>query len=654
MIHENIQEDQPMLKRYRTGIAATTIWIGAVGMLALPDARAADAPIKSEPKIGAKVEAEISSPSTNSVVDALARQMTFVEALANGNDETGKPILDTSYKSSTLQMLARLQRNVEDKDYRNAVQTCDNIGGYPATTIFRKAIKDLSSLISAQMRNDFATSLSEVRTMLADLPAACASAKNLEELQALADRIQQAQNMLNRLASGSDTPLVYALRDSLSSASNMLREWSNLKASEETGDDARALEALNRITSMASGPWAGSPEIAKKQERLQAAIADKVDKAAADVRVALIKATTSKDLQTVRTDFNRQFNKLRRATGDDSYAQQQLETLRNVLNAWGRILSAEEQGDLPMAIQNLSAIENDYYGRNDPQIQSVVSTKRDALLRKLLDQPPRSGDDPFIKIVGDEMEKVDSLEKLIDLKRRILPLQYTFASARYGGSASQQEIQALVADIQILEALSGSAQGRPPNPYYSATGPSGSHRWKIVVNRYYTQIRLKSLTEMFELKDLSVAEGQTLDQALLQAADKAMADKQWERLSRCLDAYRGSVFGNQQPPTYLIDQISACRNFITARNLEKAGDFERAAVTYLSVLNAPAERSPVEEATREIARLRREHPEAFEKIRDLPLVSPSVTPDATPRAPTPTQIPAPKPIPTPIRRQGIE
>ena len=77
-------------------------------------------------------------------------------------------------------------------------------------------------------------------------------------------------------------------------------------------------------------------------------------------------------------------------------------------------------------------------------------------------------------------------------------------------------------------------------------------------------------------------------------------------------------FGGQTPPATLADQIDSLRHFIAARNYEKAGELEQAAASYLRVLQAPTEHTPVATATKEIARLRKAHPDIFEKLRATP------------------------------------
>ena len=125
--------------------------------------------------VPAKTEA--GATATNATTDALSRQITFVEAMMNGTDEMGKPMLDPGYKQATVQQFSRLARCVDDKNYREAVQICDSIMSYPSPAVFRKTIKELGSLISLQVKIDQSNTLAEVRSLMADLPATCAKAK---------------------------------------------------------------------------------------------------------------------------------------------------------------------------------------------------------------------------------------------------------------------------------------------------------------------------------------------------------------------------------------------------------------------------------------------------------------------------------------------
>ena len=197
----------------------------------------------------------------------------------------------------------------------------------------------------------------------------------------------------------------------------------------------------------------------------------------------------------------------------------------------------------------------------------------------------------------------------------------SYFGAYRGTSAGQGEVAALLSDLAQIEAAGNALQSRQFNVYFQAYpvyGPATTHRWKDITRRHHNALKAQIFAVIFDLGKLRHAADDTADQSLMKAADAALDDKEWERALRCLDAYRVCLFGGQTPPATLADQIDSLRHFIAARNYEKAGELEQAAASYLRVLQAPTDHTPVAAATKEIARLRKAHPEIFEKLRTTP------------------------------------
>ncbi|MBI3986531.1 MAG: hypothetical protein HY343_06410 [Lentisphaerae bacterium] len=571
----------------------------------------------------------VAAAGTNAAEDALVRQLAALLEAVSAMDDQGKPLVEPNNRQNVIHMLTRLQRNIEDKDFRNAIQTCDNLASTPVSPAFRKMIKELCAAISLRIKAEQTTLANELRGLLASIPAACAVATNQDNLQSLSVQIQLAQRSLSR-SSENDNPELSLLRNNLQNAQELVRGWGEYLAAEAAGDFTKALESLNQLLSRSSynafASFTSSPDIKKRLDRLQSAVAEDALKVIKTAREGMLKATTSREVQALSLDFTRQYSRLQQSSNRDPVLQQDIESTRNALSAWARVLNAEERGDVQAALQSLQNMENDYYGRTDIQLQNLVAPKRSALILKLLDQPAPA-DDSLVKVVSDQMAAADSPDKLIELRRRLTPLLSNYSYSRSSSGAFQAEVQSLMTDIQILENWRGALQARQygqilqlnSSPYsaYAAHYSTVPHRWKTAIDRHQNRLRAQALAAMFALKDFEVKEGQTPDEALLQAADKAAADKQWETLAVTLDAYRVAVFGSQTPPASLTDQIAACRSFIAARNYEKAGDLPRAAASYLAALNAPAKRAPVEEAFKELARLRKDHPDIFEKARTV-------------------------------------
>ena len=577
---------------------------------------------------------------------AVRTQVTALGESMDAVDEFGKPRVEQGYKQAVQRSLARLDRAIDERNPTVATQACEELLNYPSAAGFRKGVKDVSSLFSALVRAEQTNTMNQARALVTSLPTACARAATVEELQALYDRVQQTQNTLNQLNSRAEYPTANTLRNNLNSAQQGVQEWMNCLTGQAAGDEGKALESLNRLQGMGlPGDWTSSTDVVRRIEQLQASVNKRIEKAVTNVCEGLTRATSVREVQALAADFNRQYERLRRVAGNDSLMQESLEGTRNLLNHWSRVAQAEEKGDFAMALQTLASLENEYPARMDVRTQAAVAAKREALIKRLIEQPVRP-DDAMTKMVNEQVAAADTLDKLIKLRAQLASLQNIssyvnqFSQMRYGGMNGQSEISSLLADLQNLESMQTAFQAKQyalllQAPY--AYGGYATHRWRAVIARHMNTLRSSAFSAMYGLSGMDILEGQPVADALLLAADKAAANQQWERLGRCLDAYRAAAFGAQPPPSALQDQINACRSFVSAANYERVGDLDRATAAYLAVLQAPAERSPVEAAVTALARLRKEHPDLFDRARNLPPVV--VTPPAPPAVVRPAVVP---------------
>lgn len=584
------------------------------------------------------------SVATPAVADkALGAQLVALQEAVNGVDSAGKPLMDPNYRQSALQTLTRVERHIEQKDYPKAMQTLDSMSSYQTSAEFRKSLKALSTLLVAQVNARQADQVKQVRAALAEIVAACAKAKSAADLQPLLSRIQQMQSTLSS-RSDTDGTEINELRNNLSAAQDMIRQWAEVLAAENSGDLPRAVERLNQIVSSSSSWVMGDRSQAiRKLEQLQAQVRQQVEKAIQSVREAMGTATSA-DLQKAANEFNRQYERLRRAVSGDSFMSQMLENARNVIGVWLRVVAAEEVGNFGLALQLLTQVEGEYSSRMDLQTQQMTSAKRAGLVKKMIEQP-EPAEDPIVRTVTEEIARADTIEKLLNLRRRLAVLQQGSRYAGPGGPGGSSDIQNLLSELQVLESwqmavAAGQFNQLLGNPAVMASYP---HRWKPVTARFLHQLRGRALSELAGLKDLKVADGQTPEQAALQMASTAKGAKDWSTLVSCLDAYRLAAFGAQPVPAWLGDGIQAARQMLAARRFEQAGDVERAAAAYMAVLTAVSNFAPVEDALAEIGRLQKDRPDILKRIRDIP-PPPEAAPGSSGHE---TAVPHPRPTAAP-------
>lgn len=558
------------------------------------------------------------------------------DMLAN-NDEFGRPRVEPNYKSIMQHGLSRLNRAVEERNPAAALQACEEMRNHPAAPLFRKVLKDVSSACSAMQRAEQSNAVAQVRALVRRLPAACAQARTVEEVQALHSQCLEAQATLGPYLSRGDNPAVNLVRNEISSALQGVQEWMACLAAEAAGDEARALESLARIQAMSlPGEWLSS-DLVKRMERLRAVTAERIEAALVSLRQGLSNATNVTQVSALAADFNRQASRLRRAVSEDYTMQQVLEAGRSVAESWKRVLLAEQRGDVSSALQALASAESNENMRPGGDFAAMLDLKRSSLMRKMLDRPAANrDDDPLIACVDQALTAADTLEKLIALQRQLAPLASLstpvmgLSSVRSAGV--QPEIHALLTDLAMLEQMQEAVKARrfPLSVTALSGGSQRSHRWRAKVAYHFDRLSLAAVASGYELGELALGEGETVPDALLAAADAAAAAADWERLGRCLDAYRAMRFGlSASAPLRLQDQIQACRSFVAAVHYEQAGEVERAALAYAAALQAPATRSPVKAAIEALARLRREHPGLLERLSTVPTAATAPVAPAT-------------------------
>jgi hypothetical protein len=225
-------------------------------------------------------------------------------------------------------------------------------------------------------------------------------------------------------------------------------------------------------------------------------------------------------------------------------------------------------------------------------------------------------------MINDMMEKVTSIEGLTAIKQTVQNV------SRSG--YSQNDIQYLISDItsleQVTEAIKNGQYGAVFQSYTYRSSEGYQHRWKPILEKFRTNVRNAAIGGLCEIKDFEVGKDETPEKVLQGYIDKAASKKQWEQVLKYLDAYR-QAFASTGYGTvsWLTDETAAARNFITARNYEKAEEYERALLNYMAVLNSTSKRTPIDEAIDAIKKIKKNHPDAYEKASRLgvPAMQPS-------------------------------
>jgi hypothetical protein len=139
--------------------------------------------------------------------------------------------------------------------------------------------------------------------------------------------------------------------------------------------------------------------------------------------------------------------------------------------------------------------------------------------------------------------------------------------------------------------------------------------------RLKTLLLLELLPRYLELADDPQPKaGENPSEFLLRLAAEGVAQNDWARVARILDAYRLTAFGNRNAPAWVSVEIEACQQFVAGQNLEKTARFVPAIFAYQRAIKTVGKYSPHKAAADRLAILQQERPDAFAEAGKEPHV----------------------------------
>jgi hypothetical protein len=406
------------------------------------------------------------------------------------------------------------------------------------------------------------------------------------------------------------------IHSTFSLLTSIATEWAHVLSDMQSGDINKAMSTAQNLKNSYSytkvmSTSAMQKRIAEIENQHEVIIASAIAK----LKDACIKAETADELDKALDEFNVVYMKNQNGMNNNSSRslQSKMERLQQAARQWVRVVVAVENEKYQEAVQMITSMESDSYGSNALFSRKELSEKKAEFLKKSL-KSPRKENDPLVLMINDMMAKVTSIEGLTAIKQM---LQNTSRSGY-----SQNDIQYLVSDItaleQMNEAVKNGQYGTLFQAYTYRSSEGYQHKWKTLVEKYRTDVRNAAIGGLCEIKDFEVGKDETPEKVLQGYIDKAAAKKQWEQVLKYLDAYRQAFTSTGYgTASWLTDETAAARNFITARNYEKAEEYERALLNYMAVLNSTSKRTPIDEAIEAIKKIKKNHPDAYEKASRL-------------------------------------
>ena len=575
-------------------------------------------------------QAEKEAPSTPTPA-GLIKQLTAIKDMLSLSNETETATIKRVSSTRHIYGLNETEKLINSQKYDDALRTFANALDTPSSSQSGElyvAIKKFKGDISSLIAKNEETLLAEVKKIEEESVNLFPAAKTPEEIFQFQKKVEEYRMRLQRLSHSPGGQVHSEVYSKFSTLASLSTEWARVLTAVQSGDISKAASALQNFKSSSEQSIIMNSSAMQKRITEIEGMQDSIITAAiAKLKDACIKAETADELDKAIEAFNVVYMKNQSGMYNNSNRslQSKMERMQQAAKQWVRVVVAIEKENYQEAVQMVTSMENDNYGSTVLFSRKELSEKKAELFKKSL-KAPKKETDPLLVMINDMMGKVTSIEGLAAVKQLIQNV------SRSG--YSQNDIQYLVNDITSLEtaneAVKNGQYGTVFQSYAYRSSDGYQHKWKPILDKFRANVRYAAIGGLCEIKDFEVGKDETPEKVLQGFIDKAASKKQWEQVLKYLDAYRlafaSSGYGYA---TWLTDETAAARNFITARNYEKAEEYERAVLNYLAVLNSTSKRTPIDEAIEAIKKIKKNHPDAYEKASRLGV------PPATPTNPMP-------------------
>jgi hypothetical protein len=517
--------------------------------------------------------------------------------------------------------LTELSRVLRIQNYEEALQQMNQL-----MDVYTGATNNPFYLAVQQFKADTTTLITltnealirDAKALEEEAPGVFSKAKTAEEMLTFKAKVDAFRSRLDRSASRRSMRIPEDMYNKYNSLSGMAGEWATVLAGLESGDMSKANNSIQNLKgSYSTQKIMISSEMRKRIDAIEKQQTDVVNEFIEKMKKSCLTAETSDELNKAFEIFADQCNKYQNLMYNNRVLQNKIERLQQSSRQWIRVMVAIENENYTEAIQSISNLENDSYGGALFSPKDLAE-KKAVLLKKSLTSTKKDKD-PVIILVTDLMAKVTAIEGLGQVK------QVLATASRSSSGYYQNELQYLQNEINGLEAMNEALKNGQYAMIFQQYGyrsyEGGQHRWKPVLEKFRAQIKNQAIGGLCGIKDFEVDKGETAESMLQGYIDSAASKKKWDVVLKYLDGYR-QIFAysgsGSMGMTWLTDESTAVRNFIAAQNFEKAEEYERALVNYLAILNSTSKRTPIEEATAAIKKIKEKHPEAYEKASKLP------------------------------------
>lgn len=349
----------------------------------------------------------------------------------------------------------------------------------------------------------------------------------------------------------------------------------------------------------------------KEKEARDAKMSARVDDILKNVSKQLAAAKTPEEAAKAQIQLE-EFRDFELNTGDRSSRifNDRINRATNFINYWQQVLAAEQAGDFGSALQTLNNLQRNI--SSFPLLGAeVVSEKYKTLLEALANSDePRKDSSPVAKLIRQTMEKVKSPADAATAAAVMSNLSsFTSGNGQRLAYALQNSLNDLV---RVNNDFESGAYARVIS---SSGGSFHVAPYARQIEALRESLRRKAVEAANDLPDLGTPrEGEAFPAFIRRMATEAFGKKDWQQLYTLLSVYSSVTGGGCARTAGMKEGVAA---FLAAGQLEQAGQFGDAVARYSACVAQLGKLVPREEAAAALARLRKDHPEAFDPVGNM-------------------------------------
>lgn len=438
-----------------------------------------------------------------------------------------------------------------------------------------------------------------------------------QDLDAQIEQLQKAgEDFASASAIGSGSPALRGLAEEYQVFSG---NFGSLKSSVQENNYDQAIRTLDRwlkrtkneqIKTALEGLLKG---IRAEQATRMAKLTEQVNTLLKSAAQKLGKATTPEAVFLVQEELELfRDEELNNGSRSTRILSERVSRALNFTNSWLQIVTAETNGEYSQALQSLNSLRQNPSASalfTQPELAAKYQTLLDLVLKK--DEPDK-GNSLIAQVIATTMRKVKSPADAA----AALTVMSELTGLSYGNDNRlannvQNNLQQLV---ELNEDYQSGTYSRIIGSYSRASGISPYNRQ---IDALKNELRLQAIAAANDLPNLgSPAESEGLATFLRRLAGEAFAKKEWDQLFTLLSVYSNVTGGGCARTTDMKQGVAA---FLSAKQLEESQQFGDAVSQYTRCAAQLGKLVPRVEANEALARLRKDHPEAFKPTGNLNL-----------------------------------